>query len=286
MNFRKIIFPTDFSDANRPVLRMAASLARGSNAELLIAHVYEPPADTTTMSGAATAIVGPTFEEQQEQLLGVRPADSSIPVHHEIVSGTPSDGILKLAENENADLIVMGTHGRTMLSRLLMGSVAEEVVRHAPCPVMTLKLGEQPDLPEDMKRILVPTDLSDNSKQAVDFASLLARDLDAELHLLFVEMGTYGYGGAAMDYPVIEQNLEQAKGELERIAPPHDGVRCERHVETGDPASSIDQFAKEHEIDLIVMTTHGRTGLARVLMGSIAEAVVRRGACPVLTIRT
>lgn len=138
MKAKKIIFPTDFSRCGDAALRLATSLARDSGATLLIVHVEEPP----IAYGGGEMYYGvpdPASEDLQRMLHEVVPTDPTVAFEHRLITGDPSTSIAKLADDEHADLIVMGTHGRTGLTRLLMGSVAEAVVRRAPCPVLTYK---------------------------------------------------------------------------------------------------------------------------------------------------
>jgi nucleotide-binding universal stress UspA family protein len=119
-------------------LHFATSLARDSNATLLIVHVEEPP----VAYGGGEMYYGipePATEDLKKMLEQVKPTDPNVVYEHRLITGDPSTAVARLAEAEGVDLIIMGTHGRTGLSRLLMGSVAEAVVRRAPCPVLTYK---------------------------------------------------------------------------------------------------------------------------------------------------
>lgn len=134
----KILYPTDFSTAGQVALEMATSLARDRGAKLLIVHVEEPP----TAYGGGELYYGidmPDRTELQRMLSHVLPTDPTVGYEHRLVIGSPAGGILHIAENDGVDMIVMATHGRTGLVRMLMGSVAEEVVRKAKCPVLTVK---------------------------------------------------------------------------------------------------------------------------------------------------
>jgi nucleotide-binding universal stress UspA family protein len=138
MNAHKILYPTDFSTLGQTALEMATSLARDRGAKLLIVHVEEPP----MAYGGGELYYGieePTRAELQRMLSEVLPTDPSVGYEHRLVIGAPATGIIHLAEREGVDMIVMPTHGRTGIMRLLMGSVAEEVVRKAKCPVLTVK---------------------------------------------------------------------------------------------------------------------------------------------------
>jgi nucleotide-binding universal stress UspA family protein len=138
MKAQKILYPTDFSEAGRPALAMATSLARDTGATLIVAHVEEPP----MAYGGGEMYYGVDqvdHEELRKSLAAVVPTDPSVPCVHKLLIGDPAEAILQLAESDHVDLIVMGTHGRRGLTRLLMGSVAEAVVRRAKCPVLTVK---------------------------------------------------------------------------------------------------------------------------------------------------
>lgn len=138
MNIKKILFPTDFSHTGDAALAFATSLARDMDATLIIAHVEEPPA----AYGGGELYYGlpePAHDELRRMLHQVLPTDPAVPFEHRLVTGDPATAIVNLAETEGAELIIMGTHGRTGFSRVLMGSVAELVVRRAKCPVLTYK---------------------------------------------------------------------------------------------------------------------------------------------------
>ncbi|HTN74247.1 MAG TPA: universal stress protein, partial [Pirellulaceae bacterium] len=129
---------TDFSHTGDAALTMAADLASANNAMLYIVHVEEPPA----YYGGGEMYYGmldPTTDEQIKMLEAVKPADPTVQFQHRLLSGEPASALVAFAESEQIDLIVLGTHGRGGLSRLLMGSVAEAVVRRASCPVLTFK---------------------------------------------------------------------------------------------------------------------------------------------------
>lgn len=138
MNAKKIVFPTDFSTLANAALEQATALARDTGATLIIVHVQEPPA----AYGGGEMYYGipePDDTELRKMLASVTPTDPAVPYEHRMLLGDPADEVVRLAESERADMIVLATHGRTGLMRLLMGSVAEAIVRRAKCPVFTLK---------------------------------------------------------------------------------------------------------------------------------------------------
>ncbi len=138
MNYKKILFATDFSPASEAALQYATSLARDSGAVLLIAHVEELP---LPYAGGEMYFAQPEYPnpEIRRMLEAVVPPDKTVRYEHRLVQGMAAEDIVRMAEEEHVDLIVMGTHGRSGLKRVLMGSVAEVVMRKATCPVLTLK---------------------------------------------------------------------------------------------------------------------------------------------------
>lgn len=143
VDIQKILVPTDFSEPSQAVLSFATSLAKENDATLVIAHAVDLRQPGTSAPIAPAVPVAPLLvhdrEGDRKQLEQVRPTDNQVRYEHRLVDGTPADAILQLIEEERIDLVIMGTHGRTGLTRLLMGSVAEAVVRRAVCPVLTLK---------------------------------------------------------------------------------------------------------------------------------------------------
>ncbi len=138
MKADKILFPTDFSESSDAALRYATVLARDTGAELIIVYVHEPAA--AYAAGDMVVDVGLIDEDRlNEQLAAVAPTDPGVPHRRQLLHGDPVGEIVRLSDEEKVDMIVMGTHGRTGLTRLLMGSVAEAVVRRANCPVLTVK---------------------------------------------------------------------------------------------------------------------------------------------------
>lgn len=138
MNAKRILFPTDFSHTGDAALRFATSLAKESGGRLIIVHVQEAP----LAYGGGEMYYGipePTTDELMKMLRDVKPTDVSVPVEYRLVTGDPADAVVRLAEDDGIDLIVLGSHGRTGLTRLLMGSVAEAIVRKAHCPVLVYK---------------------------------------------------------------------------------------------------------------------------------------------------
>jgi universal stress protein A len=138
MRADKILVPVDFSESSDAALQWATVLARDTGATLEIVHVETVPL-TTGGGEYIYAIPEPPTQELLERLNKVVPKDPNIPVVHRLLAGDPAEAILRTAKSEGVDMIVMGTHGRRGITRLLMGSVAEAIVRRAECPVLILK---------------------------------------------------------------------------------------------------------------------------------------------------
>ena len=146
LTIRRILHPTDFSSLSHPAFELACCLARDFGAGLVVCHVSPPPI-AAVVEGMVVDVPAGESEQTRMRLEQVEPTDTSIKVVHRLEVGDAVREIIRLADEEKADLIVMGTHGRGGVSRLLMGSVAEGVMRKAPCPVLTLKAAvttEQP----------------------------------------------------------------------------------------------------------------------------------------------
>ena len=205
------------------------------------------------------------------------------------LDGSVERAILAYAAQEAVDLIVMGTHGRRALDRLLLGSVAAKVVRLAECPVFTVGFEAASWEKGAARRILVPVDFSDHARLALAYARDLAAMYGAHLDLLHVIEETaltaaYGMEPVVAQIPDVEGPARKA---LERLVQDVGGpeVPYTVHVTVGHPAYEIAEFAERQRIDLIVIATHGLTGIKRLLLGSVAEHVVHRAPCPVFTVK-
>ena len=304
MPIHEILFPTDFSEAARYAGCYAALLARKLGARLHALHVpFIPlpatPADLARLAGAEPYEAGRRKAEAQlEELL--RAEDwRTLRVRRTVTLGLVEDEILKAAEGTS--LIVMGTHGRTGIARAMLGSVTEKVVRMAPCPVLTVKHPEvRVELPwgvtlagrrrladrPRLQSILVPLDGSTLAEGILAEVRELARPLEAMITLLRVippyltpSMESQEKE-SARDWAEVEAYLQEKRQALQAA-----GVSVNSVVRTGDPAHQILECAEANEIDVIAIATHGRSGLSRWLLGSVADKVLRGSDIPVLLYR-
>jgi nucleotide-binding universal stress UspA family protein len=218
-----------------------------------------------------------------------------VAVTYSVRTGKPFHEIATAAREDRADLIVLATHGYTRVNRVLLGSTAERVVRYASCPVLTVPSYSTPkpvgkNVSIQLKKILVPMDFSNISKDALPWATSLAAQFGAELILLHVTEKfpiDYLLGRELMSETIVPL-MKQAEAELEHLAESlskSTGVNISAVVRDGTPFEEICHASKTLGTDLIVLTTHGYTGLKHVWLGSTAERVVRHAICPVLVVR-
>ena len=295
LNVDTILFPTDFSDVAEGAFAHAAHLALQYNATIHVFNVVPPDADdgSNPMSFLPMEPAGDGTSEETVQHVEVQTVTQergTVPVvYAQTDSSSPGDAIIDRATEHDVDLVVMGTHGRRGMDRLLSGSVSEEVVRRAPCPVFTVLARGDGHGPQ-IDRVLAPVDLSDQSELVLHHAVALAESYSAPLDLLHVVEeaaypNVYGLDPLTPSLPNVQDRAREA---LETLASEVD-LRTDPlnvHVLAGNAARDIVEFAEDNATDLIVMATHGRTGLERFFIGSVAEKVVRRAPCPVFTLKS
>lgn len=283
----KIVAAVDRSPHALRVIRHAIDLAKLSNSELHFVFVKIP--------------FGETFDKLTEdhrrhlvaEQLTALDAENVV-VHHEVISAeVVAPSIVHYAGHIGANLIVMGSHGRRGFRKFIMGSVAMEVVRSAECPVYTVGGKDETDAGRNpMSQILVPYDFSGDSEQALEYAVSMATILNANIDVLhIVEDAFYpAFYGPFMhsvyeSSPDIEQIArETLKRRIEETN--FDLRRVDITVMPGHPGADISRYAEENAMDLIIMATHGLSGVRHLFMGSVAERTAQTAPCPVLTIRT
>jgi nucleotide-binding universal stress UspA family protein len=247
---KRILVPHDFGEQAAAAMNYAAGLAK----------VFGSTCDVLHVTGHATPGVHPGFEYR---------------------SGVPHEEIVRYASDCSVDLIAMGTHGRRGLAHAVMGSVAEKVVRTAPCPVVTVRCS-QPNL--HGANILVPIDWESMSECALAYARSLARALGGRLHLLHAVENHFMRAMVA-DPVEFTANVRRLLADRLTDEDKHALQATVTVDESDSPAYAIVDFAARAQIDLIVMGTHGRRAAERFFVGSVAERVLRTAPCPVLTLR-
>lgn len=289
----KILVPVDFSEHAAIALERAADLARRFGARLHLLHAYELPGPA--MTEYQISIPEPLAEQVRAaasvrlDALRERLEASGLEVTCELVRDGAADAVESVATSQEADLVVMGTHGHTGLQHLLLGSVAERTVRSAPCPVMTVK-ADAKRAREPISRILVATDFSEPSEFALDAGIDWAARLGAELtvvHALRLQAPLVTPYEVVFPEGLLDQardaaarRLEQAR-EKARVG----GVDAKTQITSAPAVPAIAELAEEIGADLIVIGTRGHTGLAHVLLGSVAERTLRLAQCAVLAVK-
>lgn len=296
IEIRRILCPIDFSESSERAVHHAVGLARWYRADIDALHVLPilpmiwgaPP----TVSPETLEPIAPeTFSAAMEVLLS--PArESGVRTAVHLREGDAPREIVSYAGTHDIDLIVMGTHGRRGLERLVLGSVAERVLRKANCPVLTVchARAQTAIAMSPFHRILCPVDFSPHSLRALDYALSLAQEGNADISVLYVNDPYYRRAvpdqaaGTVMDYArFLEADLRER---LDRVVPrsAREWCRLREIVQTGRVWEEIVAVADDAEAELIVMGVHGRGAFDIALFGSNTHQVVRRATCPVLTI--
>lgn len=274
---RHIVVAVDHSEPAHWAVKMAELLGTVFCADIRLVHVL----DVETQSGELGELV-----REGEQFVAEYPAFPADGARLDRVfrMGRPADEIVAAANDWSADLIVLGTHGRKGLDRFMLGSTAEGVLRRANCPVLCV--GHELPEPVQISRILVSVDDSNQAATAADAASRLARALGACVALAHVAPFPVpvepGYG-MVVDH-ADEALLIAGEEFLARFPWPQGEPPPERLVRQGPTPQEILAASREWKADLIVLGTHARRGLSRLLLGSTAESVLRSAGCPVLCV--
>jgi nucleotide-binding universal stress UspA family protein len=295
---KKVVVATDFSSCADHAQDYAFALASAWGGSLDILHVveFQPGMDVEFPVNQMyldhrKAEAGPLLQSAKE-----RASRAGLSAQTHLRVGVPSEEIKAFVRSSGADLVVLGTHGRTGLEHVLLGSTAERIVRIAPCPVLSVKAA-QPEASEEkppaagvrMGKIVVPIDFSDCSLDALEFAVQFNKPFGAAITLLHV-MEPVAYGLDFTLVPPREWKLqkERVAARLEELATALtvSGVTADHVLRSGLPSDSIIGFVRERGFDLVIMGTHGRRGLSHLLSGSVAGAMLRLAPCPVLTVHS
>ncbi len=281
---KRIVVPLDGSEAAEAVLPQVRRLIKGGSAELVLVRATLPmPAD-----GFAAVDQGSIAEaDAYVTSFAKKLKDEGIRARGISRVGAAARTILDVAEDERATLVALATHGRSGVARALLGSVAEAVLRKAPVPVLAVRPFWSYEVvtsrPEErpIRNVLVPLDGSENSMAVVPRAVELAKLTGARVVLLHAPEP----GGA---WQSADGGTGEALRGLEIVARTFgkEGIATRTVVEPGDPASAILAQCRPNEIDLVAMATHGRTGLARLIVGSVTEKVLRSAEVPLLIVST
>lgn len=295
--YDRILVPTDGSDSARRATRHGIRLATEFDATLHVLHVVDE-----RQYGSHTADADEVGREQERHLkvageeavasVEELADEEGVETVTEVTTGVPFEGILDYVDDHDVDLVAMGTHGRTGIGRVVLGSVAERVLRRATVPVLNLRGGET-TTPTAYDDVLVATDGREGVGPAVEHALTIAKRYDATVHALFVvdvrnvlvdeEYGPFTRANVTAMEAL--SDLGQRATDAVVRAGGERGVDVTATVEEGVPSRTILDVADERGADVVAMGTHGRSGLERYLVGSVTESVLRHADQPVLTVR-
>ncbi len=293
----KILVPLDFSPASMQALDYAIALAKQFGAAIHLLHVY-PPDEAASVPGAAHLLLqsAEAIERLNEELTGIhrKRVEPFCPENCHIRSGRPFQQISGLAREINADLIALSTRGHSGLKHLFLGSTAERVVRSAPCPVLVVRKRKQKSKAASkafaVRTILVPVDFSECSLSGVEYAAFLAKKLHSTLRLLhvmypFVDYVFVDRAGVRIS-ELVEAVQEAARIEMDALKQMDflRGLSLQTEIRSGHAIDEICSAAGQPDVDLIVTSTHGRTGFKHAFIGSVAEHVVRYAQRPVMVV--
>lgn len=292
MKLDRILVGIDFSPESDLALAHTLELARTSGARVILAHVLPLPGelvDDSSYDPLFRAQIGPQLgtapREQATQLLqdtAARCSDSGVEMESVLVDDNPSDGLARAADELAVDLMVVGTHGRTGLKRFLLGSVAERAVRLARVNALVAR----PPAPqgEGYRRILVATDFSPAAGEALATALAIAPP-DVTVEVVHCWQTPVVNDGMPIE-PMRDQLGAAVAQRGNRLVTQHPSARqrLEFTPVESSPAEGLRARAEERKADLIVIGSHGRRGVSRFLLGSVAETVVRHAPCSVLVV--
>jgi len=302
-----IICATDLSPSGHEAVEIAAQMAAATGNALRLLHVCaEGPDEGVEPSSEGERVyrerlqrrrvaAGAALEKERGRAEAFGPHTTGT-----LLSGRPWEALVNTATSEDASMIVVGPHGhngpksaaRRGLSEWILGSTADRVLRHAPCPVLIGPRGDERSHPIGGGTWMVAVDFSEPSREALRLAKAMAAACQAKLVALYVSddpILRLDPAGDAEPFPpldaVAKEMAEHKRKELDGFVKGTLGEAVETHVAIGEPASEIASHAAEIEARLIIMGTHGRTGLAHFFLGSTAERTLRTSGVPVLCVR-
>ena len=292
-----VLVPTDFSPSSVPAFRYAVEWAKVFEAELTLLHVHSLQPGLDIDAGIAQKFL----DEQRKVARGeleklLTEARQQVPkATMELVAGLPSEGICQIAREKKCDLIMMGTHGWTGFNRVLFGSVAERVIQRAPCPVLSIPHREASDVsamhPLQIlpRQVVLPMEFSDCSMDAYEYAVQIAKWFDAPLTLVHaIEPLSYSLD-FTLTHPLQEKTnrdkVEKRLSDLTTVLSDQ-GLSARYELLDKPTVDGILETSAIQQADLIVMGTHGRKGLSRMVLGSTACKVLEQSPYPVLTVKS
>ena len=298
MDIKKILWPTDGSKESEGSLGLALFLARAYGSEIICLHVSQihipvtdlyPSYETVIMD-----IVKNTEERFGKEFKRIEGENPGVKFSPRIVRGSVVDWIIETAKTDSADLIVMGKKGHGLIGSALLGSNTLKVLRNSHVPVLSVRPeGEKKEYA--FKKILVPFDISDTADSSLLYAMGLAAKLGSAVtaaYVFWIDANVYEVSPELVselsEHSAIElgNRVEEIKAAFRKEHPGAPEPELETRVLTGvSPALTVTDYAAENGYDLIVISTHGRKGLERFILGSETEKIVREAGCPVIVLK-
>lgn len=284
--YENILLPYDGSEGAAEVLHHASELAHWADATIQVLYVADTTRDSVTVIEGHTVDV---LAQQGEDIVdeAAKTLDTlGVSYDTDVVQGNPAPTIVEYAERYDQDLVVMPTHGREGISRYLVGSVSEKVIRLSSVPVLTVRMQPDETLVFPYENILIPTDGSSAATYAADHLVELAASLDATVHVLSV-VDDSALGPDVRSTVSGQESERAATDAVETIvseAETRGVANTVRHIEHGTPVEEILDCIESNDIHAVGMGTTGRRGTDRILLGSVAEKTVRSAPVPVMTV--
>jgi nucleotide-binding universal stress UspA family protein len=304
VEIRRILCPIDYSEFSRRALDHAIAIARWYGSTVTVMHVSDVlPVTAYTIAGPIFPPALLTPEDRTAMLAAMKKfaaeeTASGVSMEFDVAQGRPATEIVEKAKEMGCDLLVLGTHGHAGFDRLVLGSIAEKVLRKAECPVLTVPCrapAAVPVSPGLFKQILCAVDFSPCSIHALDYAVSLAEEADAHLevvHVVELPPGTPADLQDGIDLPrdlrtFVEDTIKERRQRLGDLIPIDARTYCtiDTVLTSGRPHREILRIADEQHAGVIVMGVHGHSAVDVLLFGSTTNHIVRQATCPVLTLR-
>lgn len=284
--YENILLPYDGSEGAAEVLHHASELAHWADATIQVLYVADTTRDSVTVIEGHTVDV---LAQQGEDIVdeAAKTLDTlGVSYDTDVVQGNPAPTIVEYAERYDQDLVVMPTHGREGISRYLVGSVSEKVIRLSSVPVLTVRMQPDETLVFPYENILIPTDGSSAATYAADHLVELAASLDATVHVLSVvdDSALRPDVRSTVSGQESERAATDAVETIVSEAETRGVANTVRHIEHGTPVEEILDCIESNDIHAVGMGTTGRRGTDRILLGSVAEKTVRSAPVPVMTV--
>ena len=293
LQIRNVLVPLDFSAPSLCALEFALPLVRQFGADLHLVHVFAADHPFTGLVGMPFALpefgIGRSVHEQLKDLARKYSIDLRPGMLH-VLKGRAFEEICRVGRDTDTDLIVIATRGNTGLKHLALGSTAERVVRYSSCPVLVTHGAQPSGTVPGFRKILVPVDFSECSMHGLAYAKIFARHFKSKITLLnSVHFQYYVASDECSRYDLprfMQQAYVVAQDQMRDLfeKTDWDGLEVETSLQTGHPGQQICEQARDSDMDLIVTSTHGSAGFTHLLLGSVAEYVVRHAHCPVLVV--